>query len=85
MKKIRNIVFYEPNESHFSGFLWRAEKMIDLGYLKTLPIITKEKGKIDPFWIIILEVPDDEALFWIGVCEGADICRNNRPLMVGTD
>ena len=85
MKKIRNIVFYEPGEAHFDTFRWRAESMIEAGYITEVPIITKEEASMKPFWVIILEVPDADVPFWMGVNSGFDICRNNRSLMVGVD
>jgi len=85
MSKIHNIVFFEPGNAHLSSFSRIAELYINLNILKTVPIVTKEKCEVEPFWKIVIEVPDDEVLFWFGMNAGFDICRSNRSLMVGCD
>jgi len=42
------------------------------------PILTVEKGKINGFSVVCMEVPESQRLFWLGFIQGSHFTIANR-------
>lgn len=85
MQQIRIIVFYEPDKADLASIQMRAEHAFELKVISALPEINIVKGQIDPFWVIALNITEQDYPFWLGFYLGKDFCVNNRYLTVGCE